>query len=551
MIHKEDIPFSNLDRAVRLETAKQTEYDLLIIGGGITGCGIALDASLRGIKTLLIEKKDFASGTSSKSTKLIHGGLRYLKQFELGLVRETGTERAVAHANIPHLVHPESMLLPIVKGGTFSSLSANIAISVYDLLAGVQSKDRKQNLNLKATLEKVPFLNKELLKSGIKYSEFRTDDARLCIEIIKAARRNGAEAFNYLELKDFEISNGSISTLMCVDNLTDEAIHLNAKHIVNASGPWVDEVRALNDDAKHNSLHLTKGVHVVINKSRFPLETAVYFDAFDGRMIFAIPREKVVYIGTSDTTFTKDKDLVYCTQKDADYLLKALNNMFTGFDFNIEDIVSSWAGLRPLIKMEGKSPTDLSRKDEIFVSDTGLISIAGGKLTGFRKMAERIVDLICSEDDRFSEMSCKTKHFKIHVNSFQDYKAYKNFGKDLVQQNPSISASSIWYLINNYGKNASTILNKALSASNQDLEQAILIAELEFGIQHESVLSVEDFFERRTGMLYFDIERTKKYLKTVSDFLAQTFNWEVSKKEREYLGFEERIEMVSVFPVTV
>ena len=271
MSNMKDIPFNNQNRTLRLTSASETMYDLIVIGGGITGAGIALDASLRGIKTLLLEKTDFASGTSSKSTKLIHGGLRYLKQLEFGLVRETGTERAIAHKNIPHLVHPEKMLLPIVKKGTFSKFSAGIAISVYDRLASVEEKDRKQNLSLKKTIHKEPLLNQSILKSGILYSEYRTDDARLTIEIIKAARREGAEAFNYIEVVDFDFTREEVTFVHCKDHVSQQDITFKAKHVVNASGPWVDMVRDLEKVKEHDSLHLTKGVHIVLPFEKLPI----------------------------------------------------------------------------------------------------------------------------------------------------------------------------------------------------------------------------------------------------------------------------------------
>ncbi len=205
-----ELLFNNFKRDQKLKEAASVNYDLIVIGGGITGAGIALDATLRGLSVLLLEKSDFASGTSSKSTKLIHGGLRYLKQFEFGLVRETGLERAVAHKNIPHLVHPENMLLPIVEGGTFSSITASLAISVYDFLASVESVDKKKSLSKKEVIKHEPLLNKKLLKSGYAYSEYRTDDARLTIELIKAACREGALAFNYVKVIDFIYEDGII-----------------------------------------------------------------------------------------------------------------------------------------------------------------------------------------------------------------------------------------------------------------------------------------------------------------------------------------------------
>ncbi|MBT8191461.1 MAG: glycerol-3-phosphate dehydrogenase/oxidase, partial [Bacteroidia bacterium] len=356
-----DIPFSNLDRGQRIRQILDKDiYDLVIIGGGITGAGIALDAALRGIKTLLIEKSDFAAGTSSKSTKLIHGGLRYLKQFEFGLVRESGLERSVLHHNIPHLVHPERMLLPIVEDGGFDMFTASIAVSVYDMLAKVSRKDRKIKLNKSRALEAEPLLPESRLKGAISYAEYRTDDARLTIELIKAARRHGAEALNYMALDRIENDEAEGMRLHCSDKLDGTSYVFDARAVVSAAGPWVDKVRGISEQSISKKLHLTKGVHVVVHKKELPVRSPIYFDTKDGRMIFVIPRDKVCYIGTTDTDYHGDLDNVLCTKEDALYLLDNVNSYFEGISISLANVISSWAGLRPLIQEEGKGPTELS-----------------------------------------------------------------------------------------------------------------------------------------------------------------------------------------------
>ena len=218
--------FTALDRVEHIRKLETDSFDLLIIGGGITGCGIALDAASRGLKVALIEKNDFASGTSSKSTKLIHGGLRYLKQFEIGLVQETGSERAIVHQIAPHLVLPEKMILPIIKGGTFGKYSASIAIKVYDFLANVKKVDRMKVLSKTETLEKEPLLNHTILKCGIQYAEYRTDDARLTIELAKSAFENGATLINYCEADNFVYQNNELVAVECIDHETGEKIKI-------------------------------------------------------------------------------------------------------------------------------------------------------------------------------------------------------------------------------------------------------------------------------------------------------------------------------------
>lgn len=534
MAASKDIKFSNKDRKSRLSTASKTHYDLIVIGGGITGVGIALDASLRGIKTLLLEKRDYASGTSSKSTKLIHGGLRYLKQLDFALVRESGLERAVAHHNAPHLVHPEKMLLPIVDGGTFNKFSASLAISVYDLLAKVDKVDRKQSQSKSKTLQYEPLLNQDILKSGITYSEYRTDDARLTIEVLKSARRAGAEAFNYMKVDSFEYSNDIISAVKCTDRVEDKEIVFTANNIVSAAGPWVDQLRLKDGVLNNKSLHLTKGVHIVIPKEKLNIHSAVYFDAFDGRMIFAVPRGKVTYVGTSDTNYNNDLDRVLCTQEDLDYLLEKTNHMFEVAFLNREDVVSSWAGLRPLIHEDGKSPSELSRKDEIFISDRGLISIAGGKLTGYRKMAKRIVDLVQKVDDKLQKTKCNTKRHRIHADPFESYQEFKQYYTRLWKETnlPEVTEYDCWYLTSTYGKNAEVILNNALAIPKLNTEKAIIKSEIDFLIDYESVIYPDDYFNRRSGRIYFNVESVKDNFDFIIAEFASHFNWtEIVKLE--------------------
>jgi len=526
--------FSVLERGVKLKKAQTTYFDLIVIGGGITGAGIALDAITRGLSVLLLEKTDFASGTSSKSTKLIHGGLRYLKQFEIGLVRETGTERAVVHKLAPQLVHPEKMLLPIVKNGTFGKFSASMAISVYDLLAGVEKEDRKKTLSKAKTHAHEPLLRKDILKGGVEYSEYRTDDARLTIENIKAAHRNGAVIFNYCEVVDLLYNNGKVSGVKVKDHVINDAVEFNGKHIVSATGPWVDVIREKDNSLQGNRLRLTKGVHLVFNKSKLPLKQAIYFDAFDGRMLFAIPRGRVTYVGTSDTDYQGDKDRVVCTPDDVEYILKATNFMLEVEKLKPSDVISSWAGLRPLIQEEGKSPSELSRKDEIFESDSGFVSIAGGKLTGYRKMAERIVDLLQERDESLSQKKCSTGSIVLAQIPIGNYKNVKKYISELSEYFKSIDEDAYygWYLVTNYGKSADEIIDalKYNIETGWPFEKALIKAEIDFCIKYESVFNPDDFFNRRTGMLYFDPKRLKENISFIHECFSEIFNWDNTEK---------------------
>jgi len=330
--------FTVYNRKEYLDQASIEEYDLVVIGGGITGAGIALDASSRGLKTILLEKNDFSSGTSSKSTKLIHGGLRYLKQFEIALVREVGRERAIVHRLAPHLVTSERMLLPLIKDGTFGKLMTSVGLMVYDILAGVESADQRIMLSEKETMDKEPLLKEEEVLGGGIYAEYRTDDSRLTIEVIKTAVSTGATCLNYVEVSDFQYENKQVTGVVCKDVLTQEEIKIKAKEVVSAAGPWVDELRSKDGSLKGKTLHLTKGVHLVFPHEKLPISQAIYFDVPDGRMIFAIPRGKIPYVGTTDTNYSGDKDKILTDKEDAQYLIDAVNNTFESAKLTLKDV---------------------------------------------------------------------------------------------------------------------------------------------------------------------------------------------------------------------
>lgn len=532
------IRFSALDRNKILSKIKSEHFDLLVIGGGITGAGIALDAAARGLKIVLAEKNDFAFGTSSRSTKLIHGGLRYLKQLEFGLVKEVGSERAIVHHLAPYLVIPEKMLLPLSEGKSLGYWMTSIGLMLYDWLAGVQKEDRRRMLTRAQTLKYEPLLRKKGVKGGAIYAEYRTDDARLTIETMKTAFQFGALPINYVRVSDFVYDNEKVSGVTAIDRLTGEPVLINATAIVNASGPWVDELRDIDKSKKGKRLHLTKGVHIVVPREKFPVKQAIYFDVEDGRMIFAIPRGRTTYIGTTDTTYDGNKDNVIVTKEDADYLIRAVNYTFQDVNLTRESIESGWAGLRPLIHEEGKSVSELSRKDEIFESPSGLISIAGGKLTGYRKMAERVVDLVIRKHFKSHTLrACETHKIKLMNHpfvSFEDVRKYVQSVHNSLRPY-GFSELTAHYLVGNYGHQAGEVLDFFYKNSlpAQDPELTLLKSELQFGVYHEMATTLSDFFVRRTGLIYFDIGKVLKWKGDIAADLSNRFGWPASKVQEE------------------
>ncbi len=540
------LSFSARNRATDIATLKGETADLIVIGGGITGAGIALDAASRGLKVVLLEKGDFASGTSSKSTKLIHGGLRYLKQFDFWLVKEVGSERAIVHKLAPHLVLPEKMLLPLIEGGSYGKWLTSIGLKVYDILAQVGGDDKRRMLEKKEALQLEPLLPKKGLKGAGYYAEYRTDDSRLTIENIKTALQYGAKALNYAEVTEFVYTpEGRVCGVGVRDCIGGESFEVRSRHVISAAGPWVDELRSLNRSKKGKQLHLTKGVHLVFPFEKLPVKQSVYFDVPDGRMIFAIPRGRITYVGTTDTNYDSDKNEVYTDFADAIYLISAVNNMFPTIELEMSDIISSWAGLRPLIHEEGKSTSELSRKDEIFTSDSGLVSIAGGKLTGYRKMAERVVNRIVSqveEEDEGRELSdCQTEEIPLCGSDFKKFKEVQKYITRVLTklEGEGFEPYDAWYLVTNYGKQTEFILEKFRKLPDADPYWRMIKAELQFALEHEMVHNPMDFLIRRTGRLYFDIESVRKNLNQVAEECAlqlkadaQTQNGWVSEMEQ-------------------
>jgi len=526
--------FSSSQRKDMYDQLTKKKLDTLIIGGGITGAGIALDATTRGMKVGLVEMQDFAAGTSSRSTKLVHGGLRYLQQLDVKIVAEVGKEREIVYENGPHVTTPEWMMLPFYEGGTFGPLTTNIGLRVYDFLAGVKRSERRKMLNVHEALEKEPLLNKDKLKGAGYYVEYRTDDARLTLEVLKKAVEHGTKSINYAKVVDFIYNKEhKLIGVTVEDQINGQQHQIFAKKIINATGPWVDELREMDGSKQGKTLHLTKGVHLVFSKEDFPLQQAIYFDHEDGRMIFAIPRDHKTYVGTTDTTYKGDIAHPTLTDEDQNYLLAAINRMFPTLHLTANHVESSWAGLRPLIAEEGKKPGEISRKDEVFVSDSGLLSMAGGKLTGYRKMAEDIVDQIVrdlQDEEGILYSHSETRHLPISGGEVDGSTGFELFTLEKIRDGVEIGLTKeeASTLIQQYGSNIDIIFQliqeKKAEALENDVDP-IVFAKLVYALDYEMAFTPADFFIRRTGALFFDLDFVKQHRKAVTNYMAKSLQW--------------------------
>lgn len=579
--------FSKESRRLAIEKMQDRQLDLLIIGGGITGAGVALQAAASGMETGLIEMQDFAEGTSSRSTKLVHGGLRYLKQFDVEVVSDTVSERAVVQQIAPHIPKPDTMLLPVYdeEGSTFSLFRLKVAMDLYDLLAGVSNTEQANKMLTKEeVLEREPNLKQEGLLGGGVYLDFRNNDARLVIENIKRAAKDGALIASRVKAERFIKEGDKIVGIQARDLLTDTTFEIRARLVINTTGPWSDEVRNLGGEGSGVlQMRPTKGVHLVVDSSRLSVPQPTYFDTghSDGRMVFVLPRENKTYFGTTDTDYTGDLANPTVTQEDVDYLLSIVNNRFPDAKLTLDDIESGWAGLRPLLSGNGASdynggnngkisddsfnslietvkaylnnektrddvehdlthlegsvsektldPSAVSRGSALDRDDNGLLTLAGGKITDFRKMAEGAVERVAS--------ILKEEHgrrFKL-VNS----KTYPVSGGEL---NPANVAEEIehlaqlgvqkglvyddaFYLANLYGSNAPKVfaLNHKVEAVS-NLNKRDLIS-LHYAMREEMALTPVDFLLRRTNYMLFMREQLDAIVEDVLLEMAAYYEW--------------------------
>jgi glycerol-3-phosphate dehydrogenase len=546
-----EIMFSSKKRTEFIHELENNNFDIIVIGGGITGAGIALDAAGRGLSTCVLEMQDFAAGTSSRSTKLIHGGLRYLKQLELKIVAEVGRERAVVYENGPHVTRPEWMLLPFYKGSTLGKHTTNIGLKLYDFLAKVDKHEQRIMLSPEGALQKEPLLKQEGLLGAGYYVEYKTDDARLTIEVLKKAVEFGVKAINYVKVIDLIYDElGNLIGVVAENQISKERHKIFAKKIINATGPWVDTIRKMDQSKKGKALHLTKGIHLVFSKEIFPLQQAIYFDTRDGRMIFAIPRDNKTYVGTTDTDYKGNIQHPVMEQVDLDYLLEAINDMFPSLNLTQEHVESSWAGLRPLIAEEGiNHPSEISRKDEMFFSDSGLISMAGGKLTGYRHMAEDVVNKIVrqlKDEEGILYSESNTKNLPISGGDVSGSKGFEKFfsRKVKVAAEYGIDEKTAEKLIKRYGSNVDILFQiyekKHLKAKQENMDP-ILFSELLYAIEFECCYQPTDFFIRRTGALFFDIQMVKEEKETVIVFMQKYLNWSAEEKEKYEMELNQYI----------
>jgi glycerol-3-phosphate dehydrogenase len=472
-------------------------FDLLILGGGITGAGVALDATLRGLRVALIDKGDFASGTSSMSSKLVHGGLRYLDQAAFHLVYEALHERGLLLRNAPHLVKPLRFILPFYKGQRVRPWQWRLGLTLYDILAGANNIRRSRPFTDRELCQAFPALRHLGLQGGADYFDAQMDDARLCIEVIRTAVLQGACAANYVEATAFEFHDGRIAGVRAHDHVAGNELVIRSRQVLNATGPWVDHVCRLAGDGGGPYLAPTKGVHLIA--PAHDLRTAfLLLHPTDGRVFFVIPWMGRSLIGTTDTFTPAGPDDLRVLPEEIAYLLEGHNYYFRP-PLQEGDILSTFAGLRPLIRGRAGMPSSLSREFRLFQAPSGLLSAAGGKYTTYRRMAEEITDVVARRLG--NARSCRTRNFLLDGSPSQPWETFFPGMTSHLTAGYGLSDSAARHLLGRYGRRAPDVL-AYLPQDPAGLEPLVsgepdLRVELHYQKEHEMALFPGDHLLRR------------------------------------------------------
>lgn len=533
--------------------------DLVVIGGGITGAGIARDAVLRGLRVALFEKGDYGSGTSSKSSKLVHGGLRYLEHGEIGLVFESVSERRVQTRVAPHLVRPMPFLVPIFEGTRPGLELMNIGLWIYDSLALFRApRMHKTFRGAKAASRLEPCLRTEGLRGVIEYYDCATDDARLVLENILDAQALGADCRNYTEVtRLLRDDGGRIRGVAVRDVLTGATEELRARVVVLAAGAWTDEmVKRFEVPLKRELLRRTKGVHLVIPHERLPLGRAItLLSPVDGRVMFAIPWRGRTVLGTTDTDFEGTADEVHADAADAAYLCDSINGYFPQCQLTPADIIATWAGLRPLIRgAEDEDESAVSREHEIFARDDGLVIIAGGKLTTYRRMAKEAVRKTLkwlrehdSEFDADGRERSGTKHRPLPGADGLDEPSLEGvarIGRALIDEH-GLDGETATHLCGVYGVRA-RLLGEAIAADRTlgerlNPELPYVWAEVDFAARHDQARTVDDVLARRVPMLLVGRDQGLDVAERVAAHLAAILGWSPEQIASQLAGYRKTV----------
>jgi glycerol-3-phosphate dehydrogenase len=522
---------ATFDRAAMLERLRHESFDVVVVGGGITGVGTALDAATRGLRTVLVEQHDFASGTSSKSSKLIHGGLRYLQQGDVRLVYEALHERQRLRHLAPHLVRVLPFMIPILtRDGVMNAKIARAlgsALWMYDATGGARIGKVHRRLKKDAALAHMPTMPAERLASAYLYYDAGADDARLCLTVARTAAAHGAVVLNGARVVELRKEQGRIAGVTV--DVDGEELPVAARVVVNAAGVWSDDVRALDEGAHPDSIRPAKGVHITVPWAKVRNDIAVVIPVpKDKRSLFVVPWGDFTYVGTTDTDYHGPVDDPQCTKDDIDYVLRALNHSVTTH-ITEADVTGSWAGLRPLVKRAASGRTaDLSRKHQVSVSEAGLVSVTGGKLTTYRRMASDCVTAVMRQLDRRGRS--KTAHVRL-------------LGAEGYEEPTGTDRHA--HLLRRYGTVAREL--EGLVTAEPSLGKPLVpglpyvAAEAVYAARHEMARSLDDVLSRRTRARLLDRAATTEAAESVARLLAPELGWDDAEVTRQVASYRAMV----------
>ncbi len=522
------------ERRADLERAEREGVDLLVVGGGITGAGVVRDAASRGLRTLLVERGDFAAGTSSRSSKMIHGGLRYLAEGQLAMTREACRERDLLMQLDPHLVRPIPFLFPAYEGGRYSRLEVRAALSLYAAMANFRRSARFRMLDP----DEVAGFSRDLRQEGLRgaglYCDGQVDDARLVLESLRSARRLGAAVANYAEVTEFLHEGGeAVSGARIRDLLGGRSYAVRSTVVVNAAGAAVDRVRGLDRPVARPELRPAKGVHLVVPRSRVHASGAITFEAGDRRQLFWAPWDDVAFIGTTDT-FSDEIDEPVVTIEEVHYLLEAANQAFPRAGLTTNDIRSVWAGVRPLVASpdETTPSSSVARDHRIYEDGSGLISVAGGKLTTYRATGEAVVRRALRRlpaERRRAAGPSRTAMLPLREDGF-DF-------EELVQSlraHHGLPASAADHLVRTHGADAEAILAEAPAAERTPIGSSrYTYAEIRWVMQREAAVTLCDLLERRMRLALFAVGQGLPELDAIARVAGDAAGWDEERVHAE------------------
>ena len=529
-------PFSGSSgRWETLRNLGRKRLDLLVIGGGITGCGVARDAALRGWSVGLVEKEDFGFGTSSRSSKIVHGGVRYLEYGHFLLVKEAAQEREILRTIAPHLVHPLALMYPVFKGESLMKIRAGL--TVFDYLASTDGKDKHSNLSSEEVRKQLPGL-REPLKGGVRYLEYITDDARLTLENAQSAAQHGALVANHARAGQLKMRKGRVVGCQVTDTLGGTIVDVTARVIVNATGVWCEEVLADGAMETEHSLIPSKGIHILLRAERLPITGATFLRARNGKRGLAMRRLNYVYVGTTDTEYNGPLDGPRATREDVDEVLEMVQDCFPAQKLTHDDVLATWAGVRPLIREKGKSTRDTSREDAVWHSPPGLINIAGGKLTTYRKMAQRILEIADAELRPAPGLPERTATVPlpgadVGRQGMKEFRASRGRSLGEMGVAPAIVERLCWL----YGRQLDDFIALAVEDPSwlEPLHPDVpaIRGEVRNAVAHEMAMTLTDFMDRRAALLLFSENFGLAAAEPAADIMAEELGWSTDRRTQE------------------